>query len=79
MTTHKWNPAPNDFGGRTQQANQDIHLSLTAVREQVAQVVVGQDVDVERLLIALLTGGNFLLSLKEKSLPMDQSGRRPDQ
>lgn len=32
-----------------------------AVRERVAQVVVGQDVVVERLLIALLTGGHLLL------------------
>jgi MoxR-like ATPase len=32
-----------------------------AVRERVAQVVVGQDVVVERLLISLLTGGHLLL------------------
>src|SRR3954468_2446977 len=31
------------------------------VRERVAQVVVGQEVVVERLLIALLTGGHLLL------------------
>ena len=34
---------------------------LTAVRERIAQVVVGQDVVVERLLISLLTGGHILL------------------
>ncbi len=33
----------------------------TSIRERVAQVVVGQDVVVERLLIALLTGGHLLL------------------
>ena len=32
-----------------------------SIRERVAQVVVGQDVVVERLLIALLTGGHLLL------------------
>ncbi len=32
-----------------------------SVRDQVAQTVVGQDVVVERLLIALLTGGHLLL------------------
>ena len=32
-----------------------------AVRQRVAEVVVGQDVVVERLLIALLTGGHLLL------------------
>src|SRR3954447_7137515 len=32
-----------------------------AIRERVAQVVVGQDIVVERLLIALLTGGHLLL------------------
>src|SRR5215470_5787860 len=31
------------------------------VRERVAQVVVGQDTVVERLLIALFTGGHLLL------------------
>ncbi len=34
---------------------------VTAVRQRVAQVVVGQDIVVERLLIALLTGGHLLL------------------
>jgi MoxR-like ATPase len=34
---------------------------VTAVRERVAQVVVGQDTVVERLLIALFTGGHLLL------------------
>ena len=32
-----------------------------AVRERVAEVVVGQDVVVERMMIALLTGGHLLL------------------
>ncbi|MFM2243063.1 MAG: hypothetical protein RLZ97_1918, partial [Verrucomicrobiota bacterium] len=34
---------------------------VRAVRERVAEVVVGQDVVVERMLIALLTGGHLLL------------------
>jgi MoxR-like ATPase len=34
---------------------------IRAVRERIAQVVVGQDVVVERLLIALFTGGHLLL------------------
>ena len=34
---------------------------IQAVRERVATVVVGQDVVVERLLIALMTGGHILL------------------
>lgn len=34
---------------------------IQAVRDRVAQVVVGQDVVVERLLIALFTGGHVLL------------------
>ena len=34
---------------------------LRDIRERVARVVVGQDVVVERLLIALLTGGHLLL------------------
>src|SRR5690606_24010050 len=34
---------------------------LAAIRERVAKVVVGQDVVVERTLIALLTGGHLLL------------------
>ena len=34
---------------------------VTAVRERVGEVVVGQDVVVERMMIALLTGGHLLL------------------
>ena len=34
---------------------------ITGVRESVAKVVVGQDVVVERVMIALLTGGHLLL------------------
>lgn len=34
---------------------------LRAIRQRIAEVVVGQDVVVERLLIALLTGGHLLL------------------
>lgn len=37
------------------------HRFVDAVRERVATVVVGQDVVVERLLIALFTGGHLLL------------------
>ena len=34
---------------------------VTDVRQRVAEVVVGQDTVVERLLIALFTGGHLLL------------------
>src|SRR5688572_22183021 len=34
---------------------------VKAVRERVAEVVVGQDIVVERMMIALLTGGHLLL------------------
>src|SRR6185436_9482784 len=37
------------------------HRFVGAVRERVATVVVGQDMVVERLLIALFTGGHLLL------------------
>ncbi|MBX3355493.1 MAG: MoxR family ATPase [Phycisphaeraceae bacterium] len=37
------------------------HAFAKAVREQVARTVVGQEVVVERVLIALLTGGHLLL------------------
>ena len=36
-------------------------ISVSDVRQRVAEVVVGQDVVVERLLIALFTGGHLLL------------------
>jgi hypothetical protein len=34
---------------------------VAGVRERVAKIVVGQDVVVERVMIALLTGGHLLL------------------
>ena len=34
---------------------------VNGVRERVAKIVVGQDVVVERVMIALLTGGHLLL------------------
>ena len=34
---------------------------LSAIRDRVGEVVVGQDIVVERILIALLTGGHLLL------------------
>ena len=34
---------------------------IQEIRTRVAEVVVGQDVVVERILIALLTGGHLLL------------------
>jgi MoxR-like ATPase len=37
------------------------HRFVAAVRERIAQVVVGQDTVVERLLITLFTGGHLLL------------------
>ena len=41
-------------------SDQRTHF-IRAVRERVGEVVVGQDVVVERMLIALLTGGHLLL------------------
>ncbi len=42
-------------------SNQSSQQFVGAVRERVGQVVVGQDVVVERVMIALLTGGHLLL------------------
>jgi len=53
MTQRPSAPDPEDFL-RTERF-------LTAVRERVGTVVVGQDIVVERLLIALFTGGHLLL------------------
>lgn len=52
MTTIERPPAPQ-FDETT--------AFLSAIRERVGMVVVGQDVVVERILIALLTGGHLLL------------------
>jgi MoxR-like ATPase len=46
---------------QTSEASVVSHRFVDAVRERVATVVVGQDVVVERLLIALFTGGHLLL------------------
>src|ERR1700760_862036 len=40
---------------------QSAQQFVAGVREKVAKVVVGQDVVVERVMIALLTGGHLLL------------------
>ncbi len=40
--------------------DETIHF-IRGVRERIGKVVVGQDVVVERLLIALFTGGHLLL------------------
>ena len=40
---------------------QDVTKFISDIRERVATVVVGQDVVVERTLIALMTGGHLLL------------------
>jgi MoxR-like ATPase len=42
-------------------SHRTTHDFLTAVRQRVGTVVVGQDVVVERLMIALFTGGHILL------------------
>src|SRR6478752_1548601 len=47
--------APNN------QAADPVVAFLQSLRERIATVVVGQDVVVERLLIALFTGGHLLL------------------
>ena len=41
--------------------NEQICEFVPAVRKRIAQVVVGQDVVVERLLVSLFTGGHILL------------------
>ena len=45
----------------TSEVSATSHQFVEAVRERVATVVVGQDAVVERLLIALFTGGHLLL------------------
>jgi len=42
-------------------STQSSQQFVAAVRERVGLVVVGQDVVVERVMIALLTGGHLLL------------------
>src|SRR3954451_22923291 len=49
--------APASTGARTESTVRFIR----AIRERIAAVVVGQDVVVERLLVALFTGGHLLL------------------
>ena len=46
---------------KTSEVSVTSHRFVDAVRERVATVVVGQDIVVERLLIALFTGGHLLL------------------
>src|SRR6187549_3046278 len=46
---------------KTSEVSVTSHRFVDSVRERVATVVVGQDVVVERLLIALFTGGHLLL------------------
>ncbi len=53
MTDRSSAPSPEDF--------QRTERFLTAIRDRVGAVVVGQEVVVERLLIALFTGGHLLL------------------
>ena len=54
LETHTHKPGDDPIPGETLEF-------IRAVRERVALVVVGQDVVVERLLIALVTGGHLLL------------------
>ena len=53
MQTTKVSPNPA--------AAQTAEQFVAGVRERVAKIVVGQDVVVERVMIALLTGGHLLL------------------
>ena len=53
------NSAPSDSANGT--ATDPTIRFLDAVRQRIGTVVVGQDVVVERILIALLTGGHLLL------------------
>jgi len=60
MQTHTktTGPAPSLPAG---QAAAAAHQFVSNIRERVAKIVVGQDVVVERVMIALLTGGHLLL------------------
>lgn len=51
----------NPTGPEPSKANDSIVRFIARIRERVATVVVGQEVVVERLLIALFTGGHVLL------------------
>lgn len=53
--------AETPSGSTGHEPNQDVVNFIDAVRKRVGTVVVGQDIVVERLLIALLTGGHLLL------------------
>src|SRR5438132_11939147 len=53
------NPIP--VASTNGQADDPVISFIQAVRERIATVVVGQEVVVERLLIALFTGGHLLL------------------
>ena len=50
---------PQDSGSSL--ATTEVIQFIADVRQRVAEVVVGQDIVVERLLIALFTGGHILL------------------
>jgi MoxR-like ATPase len=57
---HAATPASHGHGSNGNGADHTVEF-ITAVREKIATVVVGQDVVVERLLISLFTGGHLLL------------------
>jgi MoxR-like ATPase len=50
-----------DSSGKASPVSEEVVDFVQAIRERVATVVVGQDVVVERLLVALFTGGHLLL------------------
>lgn len=58
--TSQVNSIPQPTGEPNQEIKEVIEF-IEKIRTRVATVVVGQDVVVERLLIALFTGGHLLL------------------
>ncbi|MBS0266399.1 MAG: AAA family ATPase [Planctomycetes bacterium] len=59
MTTAT-SPSASDTAASAEATDRTIRF-IEAVRQQIGKVVVGQDVVVERLLVALFTGGHLLL------------------
>src|SRR5262245_7156758 len=52
---------PSNREGTDSDGTDSVIVFIQKLREQIAKVVVGQDIVVERLLIALFTGGHLLL------------------
>jgi len=61
MTEHNESPTATTVAPTSQNDTQEVIEFIQRVRDRIGTVVVGQDVVVERLLIALFTGGHLLL------------------